>query len=135
MKAHNHLGVALSQILLENKMKPADLAKLSGIFPSTLSRIIHGKLVLNADTLEALLSAFPNKKAKAHLAIGYLKDLVPASTGKLISIHHDTAGKPNLDRLSKHGAEALMYLLAAEDGVLEPFLIHFAKVTGWKPGD
>src|SRR5512133_900061 len=67
------LAKAIESAIQEAGISQIDLARLSTLNPSTISRLITAKVAADANTLDALLLAFPSKKIKSMLVVAYLK--------------------------------------------------------------
>ena len=84
----SNFGVKLEELIEKNKMRPADLARISGLKETLLSRLINGQQTfVSHDALEAITASISRKPTEqAALIRAHLLDETVGQGSHLIDI-------------------------------------------------
>lgn len=84
----SNLSKTITKILEERGMKPADLARVSGIAESKLSRWLNGvQKFIDDDDLEKIANAIGgSKRQQAELVVARLRDLLSGPGSELVRV-------------------------------------------------
>ena len=131
-----HFSKALGDAMVgPPRISQTEVADRAHLLKSKLSRLLAGKHACDAQTLDAVLSAFPDKQVRANLVSAYVRDLISDSALEVLQAHAPKSNWEGLEpRLSGKGRQALKFLLKQKglDSEIESLLIALARAIGYK---
>lgn len=135
-KPSQNLGIAVQSVLREKKLTQDQFAQLVGWDPSKVSRMVNGENAFDADTVDRLLAAFPDKATRFDLVSAYLRDVTSPNMRAVFAMKpREIKDKNGLDGsgLSPRAVSALQFILKqAETGMeVENLFTGFAQAIGW----
>jgi transcriptional regulator with XRE-family HTH domain len=117
-------------------MTQVDLARVSGLHPSQISRLLNGREDANREKLDSLLLAFPDRAHRFDLVRAYLLDSISESARGEIRFEARSELPQtglNTELLSPDGEAALRYLLGLDKHIedVEAIIRDLASALGW----
>ncbi len=127
----------IQRILNEKGMSQMQLASLSGMQQSKVSRLCKGDNRVDKDDITALLSAFPDASDRFQIVQAHIQDEVPLDGLKISRESGEEILKESfadLSSLSEPGESALSYLLELlrEVPSIQDVFIDLARAFGWQ---